>query len=348
MRINKKVLFADTYYPPSHRHMEETTFYNLADVCDLYIMAPEEWYSHIPINTHIVNAKNYFEIAKKSTFKRLIVGVKNLINIRHIVKCNKIDTLVLGEFENYILPIYTFLLPRKLKVLYMYHNNIDLMRKNRFQRAAFSIVKSNMNHIVLDEFIGEKLITAYKIKKEKIFCWPHPIYELREPKVRKYDCVGISQSNDEKIIGAIIADEEQYEKIKKSNLKVVLRSKKYHYDNGYLKVINGWLSDEEYQDYLDNAKCVLIPFPVGTFQYRPSGTVIDAFSRKISVLGSDIELIKKYSQTYSQICKIFHLSTFAEDVMDICRSGTETLDFDRFLEFHSNDNIKKAMVESLR
>lgn len=345
--MNKKVLFADLYYPPSHRNMEEVTLNNLSQVCDLYIMAPGNWYSKLPVDAHIIETPNYHYDSIKSTKNRLRNAIKNIKLINENLKTRGIDILVLGEFENYILPITRILLPHNIKVLIMHHNNIDLMMQRKIQKIMFVICKNQFNHLVLDNFIGEELVISYKVNADKVYCWPHPMYETYPNQLKKYDCVGISHSNDEKVIQAIVNTEIQEHPIESNRLKVLLRSKIIEYDNGYLKVIKGWLSNEEYQSYLDNAKCVLVPFSKASFQFRPSGTVIDAFSRNTYVLGSDIALIRDYSKKFPSICKVFNVNSFVKDLVKMIDSKSNPADFEEFKLIHSNLKIQNLMKQSI-
>lgn len=203
---------------------------------------------------------------------------------------------------------YTFLMPIIFKksrdrVLIMHHNNIDKLDQSGKKRAIFSLYAKKVKHIVLEDFIGKHLHDTYGIAFNQIYCMEHPLNGMAADTDYEIDGVGISNSNDEGWIKSVIEQEKKTKILKKKNVKIVLRSASQSFDDGYLKVFSGKLSDQEYDQYITGGKVVLIPFP-DSYKYRMSGSVVDAFSNGKSVVGSHIPLIHYYAKKYPHICRV--------------------------------------------
>lgn len=117
---------------------------------------------------------------------------------------------------------------------------------------------------------------------------------------------------------------------------VVLKSQKYHYNDGALIVLNGYLSDNEYNRYINGAKYIFIPFPKN-FCYRESGTLMDALSNGKKVIASNVKLVNEYSKLYPSICFFFNTITDIMNVLmsSICDEHVLKGEFDNFKKIHS-------------
>jgi hypothetical protein len=165
---------------------------------------------------------------------------------------------------------------------------------------------------------------------------------------KEYQCVGLSSSNDENIIESIIRKEEKENLLKQMKIKVVLKSKEFEYDNGYLKVVKGYLEKEVYSDFIDNAQSIYMPFP-NRFQFRMSGTLIDALTNNKIVYGSDIPVMRQYSIKYPSICKVVNdENAFIETLLSNNDNNKKLEDeFDKFKEDHSEERIELILAKIL-
>ena len=192
------------------------------------------------------------------------------------------------------------------------------------------------------------MVHSLNVPVNKIHLVSHPCNQKQlNPAI--YDCVGISNSNDENWIRQLINEEKEYSTFKRENLQVLLRSKLYTYDDGYLHVINGVFPSQIYDSYITSAKALLLPFPL-SFQYRASGSLIDALSNSIYVIGSDIPCFQYYSKRYPNICKT--ISKRSDFIMILKKIGEnsemEKEEFKVFREEHSEKVILKQLKTVLQ
>lgn len=204
-----------------------------------------------------------------------------------------------------------------------------------------------VNHIVLEGFIGDYIIHEFNIPDKNVFLFPHPLNSNDYSSVKEYDCVGISNSNDDEWIKKIIDIEAEKRLFAEKKCKVVLRSTKYNYDDGWLVVFNGWLDDSKYNDYINKAKRIFLPYPK-TFRYRMSGSVVDAFSNHTSVIGSDIPLFLYYSEIYGDICQIVKSpEELFEAVLNKPDADKNEESFQRFIDGHSKPVLLKSIKNAI-
>lgn len=234
------------------------------------------------------------------------------------------------------------------KVLLMSHNNLDLVLNNKIKEILFNTYAHKVKHLVQCKFIKEEFSKSFNIPQKEIGVWMHPQNRNEEGLHRStdiFDCVGISNSNDDVIIKEIIEREHDTGYIKKHGLRVVLRSKLYEFDDGYLKVFKGFLEKDQYDYYINNAKCIFLPFPTG-FKLRMSGTLVDAFSNCKPIIGTPIALFKACSEQYPAIMRIYSPDLFVEQIKDCNKSLSGDL-YQRFIEVHSDNSVLNNMTDEL-
>ncbi len=234
---------------------------------------------------------------------------------------------------------------KKSKIFLLHHFNIDELNNN-IKCYCFKSYMHKVNHIVFEDFIKDYIINIFELDESKIHILPHQLNKnIAKTNNKKYNCVGLSNSNDEKIISQIVNIEKQEQILKKSECKVILKSKVINYDNGFLKIINSYLDDNKYNEYINNSKSIYMPFSEN-FLYRMSGTLVDALSNNISVFGSNIILMNRYFEKYPQVCKVIdNADDFFKNVININESieSVEIKDFKQFKINHSKERIKQSL-----
>lgn len=328
----------------SQRRMDENIIRELVKISEVYVVSSPDWDNHIPG----VKKRIFYEpktLIRSENIGDYVKDIKNLLYAYSVKKKYGIDICLFASYNTIVFPIWKMITRNAIKSSYIIHNNnIDGTNKSRIKRLAFSLYSRKVNHIVLEDFIGEYLIQERGIPSSQVFCLPHPLNTVSCSQEKEYDCVGISNSNDEKWIYEIIETEKRLELLKKKECKVVLRSQKYTYDNKWLTVINGWLDDADYYNYINRSNSVFLPFP-DTFQYRMSGSVVDAFSNHIIVIGSPIPLVYYYSKKYDKICYVARdAEEFFRILLSIKGSPSTINEFDKFIVSHSD----KILLDSLK
>lgn len=231
--------------------------------------------------------------------------------------------------------------------LVLHNLNPDDILVSKIRRFTYNLIKNRVYSVVLAGFIKDILVSSLHTNPGKVLVLPHPMNPVTNKSVVDIDCVGISNSNDEEIIDNIINEEKANELIKKKNLKVVLKSRVHKFDNGYLKIISGFIDSRIYDDYIARAKCIFIPFPT-SFKSRISGTLIDALSNNKSVIGTNVPVITQSSKCYGEVIKIFNESTFVNDVIEAgFNEHLKDENFCRFQEKHSDISISKILSRAV-
>lgn len=348
----KKVLYMNLLYSNlGQRRMDENIIRELVKIAKVYVACPAGYYEH-----EIEGAKyidyDYVAKNKSKSIYTYMQDIKNIVHANKLRKKYKFDYYFFASFETLVFPLWMIVAPGTSEKCFLIHNNnIDRMDDRPIKKRFFSLYKGKVNHIFLAEFIRKYAIEKLNIPKDKAYLLPHPLNANDESFPKEYDCVGISNSNDDEWIKQIIKIENERGFFKKNNCRVVLRSKKYSFDNGWLRVINGWMKDDEYNSYINKAKCIFLPFPK-SFQYRMSGSVVDAFSNYTTVIGTSIPIFFFYSNKYKNIC---HIANTPSEFCDIIFNHNEnnmdaTKEFNEFINEHSNRivlmNLRKMVCES--
>lgn len=344
-----KVLYYDLTYPIGHKYFDEKTIENLSKVSELTVLCPENWYRKKTENVSYNYEAEELAFDKASTRRIFFNAIHNTRIAKRIIKSKKTDAVVIGKFDHFSMPIVVTLLGKRIPIFVIHHNEIDQLNgqgiKGKIKRIFFKFFKDKVVHCVLEDFIRDYLITEEKIAKEETCCWPHPVErEVNEyTNNRLFDCIGISTSNNQDYIKSIYDNEVLNQTIKAEGYHIILRSKDLNYDNGNLKVYSGWIADDEYKHYFENARCVLIAFKEG-YHYRVSASIFDAFSHKIPVLCTDMPLARYYQNKYPNICQIIEES-LVEGIRKLSLYDIEEMktQFGQFCYDHSDSYIQSNM-----
>lgn len=331
------------------RRMDENIIRELSKDANVTVVCPDGWYSNEIDGAHY----EHFEAETKIKNYRLSEIVKNAKIIKYANRYRRkhhIDCFFFASYDTLVFPLWKLLARSTLSNCYIVqNNNIDgvINSKKKCKRWIFNFYSRKVNHIVLEGFIGDFIEKEFSIPRNKINLLPHPLNSNECSSYKDYDCVGISNSNDDEWIKKIIDIEINEELFAKNQCKVVLRSTKYSYDDGWLCVFNGWLDDKKYNDYINRAKRIFLPYPQ-TFRYRMSGSVVDAFSNHTSVIGSDIPLFLYYSDKYGDICQIVRKP---EDLFDVVLKEIDNdqaaNSFVQFIDEHSKKVVRESLIKAL-
>lgn len=227
---------------------------------------------------------------------------------------------------------------------------------NKIMRKIFDKVKNDMNHIVMEKNMLDYFISELGVEKGRMRYVPHPLNSIKLPcrgAGEMFDIVGISNSNEDSQIEMIVEYEKQFGYFKKNRIRVLLRSQKIKFDNGWLVVFSKHLGIpfEEFYGYILNCKIVLLPFDVN-FGGRTSGTIIDALSNRKLALGTDFATMRQYQSDYPSVCKVYvtidDLIAHIEDLFARSGSMAFTSDFDSFLADRSDENMKQYYIRAFK
>jgi hypothetical protein len=338
-----KILYLDFLYPKGHVRQNSYYINILSQIADVYVLSPKGRYTNLSSKVKVIENKALK--IKNGRFSNRVSSLKIMIISAIIAHKLKPDYVFVSTYETIMFARGRFFFQKYDRLFLMQHFNIDEL-KNGFKCRFFKTYMRKVNHIVFENFIKDYLIETFNLDENRIHVLPHQLNQ-NSPKInqKKYRCVGLSFSNDENLISEIVYKEKKEELFKNAKCRVILKSKVTEFDNGYLKVIKGYLEDDLYNEYIDNCLCIYMPFPL-SYKYRMSGTLVDALSNNKILLGSDIPVLQYYSSKYPSVCKVIKsVEDFFAHVLAIENDLNEEQikDFEQFRKDHSVEKIKSAL-----
>ncbi len=316
----------------------------LSDFAQVTVVTVKNWFDCSLQNVELIEYDNTCDF-KNNKINYYAIHVQNLMTARRIDKQYDFDCLFFASFHSYVMALSRFVIDRTDRIYIMHHNNIDWINNSKLGMLLFPLYKNKVNHVVLNDFIKRYLVDEFSISNSRVHVLPHPLNKERQNSQKLYNCVGISNSNDENWVRYIYDREIKSGDLEKRGLKVVLRAKSFSYSGKALKILNHYLSTDEYYSYISSTEQMFLPFP-SSFRYRMSGSIIDALSNHTKVIGSKIPVFQEFEREYPNLC---HTVNSAEEFWDflINTSGVDDdcdEEFDRFNDAHS----RKKVVDCLR
>lgn len=345
-----KILYFDAIYHKGHKFYDSCIIDNLASFSELTVICPKNWYNHTSSNVSYVYNAIETNLISHKRLRIFFDSISNYKKVLSIIKKEKFDYIVAGEYE--ILSFKYFLKHVNCKVMIIHHYNLDQISRRKTIKRLFDGFKDKVNHIVIEKYLVEILVNIFGVSKEKVFLWPNPINTVISEYTtndKLYDCVGISNSNDQFFVDDVICKEKETGFLKKNKIKLVLKSSNQSFDDGFLIVVCGYLEEEMFKHYMDNAKSILICYS-NSYLYRGSGIINDAIARRVPVVGRNNLLLKSLKADYPSIIELFETKDqLVESIKNAINSKEQFLkrDFLRFIEERSEKNIQKLMKDSL-
>ena len=318
-----------------HKRLNKEFIKYLSTFACVDILTQKNWYKELPSGVYNIEMKK--EYYQTGRFLSRINSLKMMLKARQLDKKKHYDYIFTSSYDTVAFGLGRLFFQNPERFFIMHHNNLDGIQRKSVD-LIFRSYANKVNHLVLEKFIGKYLMEYYDIRAEQINYLPHPMNKNSDCNlIKDFDAVGISNSNDEEIVSKIISYEKETTILKRKRKKVLLRSQKIEFDDGYLKVIKGYLEDNTYNEYINRAKSILVLFPL-SFRNRVSGTIIDALSNHIKICGTEIPIVKEFEKKYPCICKSF--STINE-LIDFISNDVDDYE-EQFAEFekeHTDDTI---------
>lgn len=233
-----------------------------------------------------------------------------------------------------------------LPVFIFHHKNIDELTSST-KRFAFGCYKNRVYHVVFEEFFRNRLVNEIGVRTEKVFVVPHPVKAIEGvPTEKRYDCVGLCNSNDEDFIKEAVNKECDF---REYGLHILLRSKVHEKKDGPVEVIRGFMEKEIYDELMAAGKTVFVPLPE-TYIYRLSGSIYDALSRRKLVYTTSKYYAQEYERRYPGTCK--HVGSVDELIerLQEKRDSGASASFQQFIDGHSIETVSndiKQMVSTV-
>jgi glycosyltransferase involved in cell wall biosynthesis len=349
-----KILYIDQLCPRGHLKFNKQTIDKLSTFCDVDVVFSEDYFTIEDINglrvNKWINYPNDWSLYRHS-FDARIKQIKVLKFANQIVLNNRYDAVIFSSFDTISFSSFNFLFKmRKTPIYLIHHNNIDALSKSGIKRLIFRTYSNKVNHVVLEKFISQFLISKINVPSHKTFVVRHPIDKHMKSSIAKGKdnlAIALSNSNDENIIETLIDIEKRERCLEEIGCKVILKSKKIIHKSATIETINGFIENSEYEQYYKKAKFILLPFK-DSFNYRISGSLLEALSKGKVVIGNNSVMMQHYSHNYPYLCKCVNNTkdflcllkgTYDEDEID--------KDFKRFINDYSDMVIIKMWESTL-
>jgi hypothetical protein len=236
----------------------------------------------------------------------------------------------------------------------LHHSNIDDLKKT-YKTILFSLYKNRVYHIVFADFLKNRLVENFKVKAENVFVLTQVIPDRLRGKtdayisnMKKTFYIGLGYANDEKTIEDIINYEERTNLLKKNNIYLILRSQERTYEGNNIKIITGFLSRSDYENYYNMAHGVIIIYHK-KYQYRYSGSITDALNAKKQVIGRIYPGIEWFSKKYPHNCITFDVISDLFQKLILYKDKSPNMgEYASFLEFHSQSKILNELITIFR
>lgn len=335
----------DFQAPKSHRNLYTNLINIFSGICDTRIITEENYFLNSEVKLEVNELIGIPSVKISNTMLgRKMKSLYFMYKMRKDFNEHVDDIKIVLTFDTVAFSIGRLFLKTN-KTFIVHHKNIDELQKS-VKKHLFVSYMNKVNHIVFEDSFKNYLVEELGVNKERVFVIPHPIsnYGTEKTDVSEhiYDCVGLSNSNDESFISDIIDSEKSHKFIKNNNLQVILRSKIHSFDNGNLIVINGYLEKKEYDNFIEKANLVFVPLP-SQYCYRISGAVIDAFSNFKRVISNEAHIINVYVKKYPSLCiKVSDVNSFYNALLTNKKNNLKVSDFESFINHHSLTNIEFA------
>ena len=331
----------------TQRKWNTATFNMLKQLANLYIVNCPDYYERLDINSNVFmfNTKISQKKNSKSSFLNRISIIDNMrINSKLFkeFKDVKFDAVFIMGFEIITLSLYRFFIPKNIPIYLVQHQQIDEL-ENRIKRFFFNKYKNKVNHIVLEEIYGKHLKEKYGVNNIHVV---HHIAlsEKREvSKERKFTkplILGISSNNDENMIAEIIKEQKEKKFLNNKNVFLYLRSKKYVYEDEFLKIGYSFLTPEEYEELYNEAVAIIAVVP-STFHDRISGPVMDAIANGKVVFTSNENVISIFGERAPSMFRYFENMEEFSDILNEKEWKVKASELENIQKIHGSENILK-------
>lgn len=340
-----KILFFDALFPRGHKTINNAYLGSMLKMkAEVYVCAEDGWFDMID-NCHLVK-KPWIRPSENTKSKwvyrkNIIVNFKLLKNA--IQEINP-DIIYIASYD--ILSfIFSFpgLIKYRNKIFLQEHNNVDQLQ-NRVKKLVYDLFKNIFHHFVFEEYIKNRLIEL-GVKENLISIVPHPVPPASFDAVlaqERTTAIGLSNSNDEEIIEAFLAEQKKSHFLDSSNTVVILKSKRINYSDDHLKIFSGWINDAEYTKWCRACSSFIIPFSKNGYSYRVSCVFMEAISNNKTIIASRFPLVEYYSEKYPGVCKIFDNVYEIASLLKNCDNDKYQSARKQFILEHSDSSIVNA------
>lgn len=346
-----KILFCDLLFEYGNRHVDNSMISLMTKNHEVYLLMNDDFISEKSIyNSNLIILGNKYNARPKGVLGTALQIISRMRLAAKYARELKPDVVYISAYETRTFPIGLHFFDKTSNIVILENYNIDFLRY-RLQKIAYKAFANKVHHMVYESFFGDYLVREIGVKPDLVHTVPHfyyPPYNCINGVTKGFDFVGLSGSNDEKVIGEIVEIESKEHFFENNNIRCYIKSFAHHYESEYLTVTDKYLSTEEYNALFYNSKAVLVLFPTD-YIYRMSGCIVDAFSNHKQVISTNLELANFYHSKYGDIILPCNTSRdIIHQIKTISSLDTKpVLDFSGFEKDHSGETINYSLNKML-
>lgn len=264
---------------------------------------PDEWH----IN---VLAKKWNKIIYHLIFRYYIIKIL----LRVFRMKNKYDRVIITCIDIYSFWFLSWLYNKKVLVI---DHGIGNVKDNTIYRCLWRLTNPSVKLIVLEEYIKDMVeASLYR----NVYLLKHPLPQVCPSAIVEENSVvkgNLSIFNNKENVSIVYApssgndlgfmEELCHTKIPKL-IRVIAKSS-FAYESAQLKIYNLYITDDEYNYYLDNSDFILLPYP-SSYNYRISAVLFEALVRGKRVLVWENNTLKYYSMIFPE--QVFSFTDIAD------------------------------------
>ena len=341
-----KILIGDMDFLKTHLFFNYKIINILASEHDVVLASPKGFYDPLQLSSNIQIVDIKFDYNQTRGIRRRLEYFSLPNQYTNLCKNLQPDAVIFLTFNTNYFILFRTVVKACPKCYLYHHNNVDKIRNSKYSRFLFNTYKNNVYHLVLEDFIRTTVVQSLHVDSDRVIVVPHPlqIMNVDQHLDKEYKCCCISNSTNGDFIQDLIQGERNTHILSTLKFRVIVKSKDYIFDDGYLTVKDfGHIPDELFQKYFMSSEIILAPFP-NNFGNRVSGTLIEALSNNKIVIGTPFDLMLDYQKKYPNVCyMVKDGKEFLRVIKDINHYEDAQQDFEKFSVEHSDTKVRSSI-----
>lgn len=318
--LNSKYIIFDCCHTDAHVPFNSELIKEISKLGNVNLFTWNKSYDHLVNSSISLQPKQYLTLKSKNAvlvrFVFLFNTILNAIYLKSQFKKNKTKVVLIG-YEIISFAVCSIFFPKGMFVIH--HMQVDEL-SSRIKKFFFSIFKNRIKHVVMTDYIKEYLVESINVPGSMVEILAHPLYDfnlkLAESDIRTF--ISLNYSTDESYVKKIIELEVNHKYFSQYGCKLIIKSKLYNHSSDGLLVFNEFLENEVY--YRLYANCTsIISLLNDSFEYRMSGTLIDALSAGKPIISLKSVCANHYRKYFGNSIMIYdNFDELIEGLVNFC------------------------------
>lgn len=312
-----KILFIDTYSQDGHIQFNRIQLEALCKLGDVYTAMKKGYYEKVGIE----QAHKYIEIPEKyyiyetSKLRSILNRVVTRLLSHDLLKEGTLNYVRSQIEDKWDAIIFSHFEPLPLSRMKPLHNVYAISHQYKFLISSCNRFSKKNNRIKYTQDVGSRYtiialsdsmqrgITDLGAKNVEMV--PHGFIPMKgvinTDLLKKFEIphdklilFAPSYNNNQEIMDELYGNKDFNQFLKDNNFILVIKDRNGKSNNSYVKVINRWITEEEYQTLFLVSYCMILPYGDST-PYRESGVIMECFANNKPFLKLDIPSLENYN-----------------------------------------------------